>query len=103
MNQRPSRNCLQQLSKMREALAARNVTVIAIQASKVEHNALNEWMKENDIPFPVGITESDEKKTQAAWGVKALPWLIVTDREHIVRAEGFGLNELEDKIKAANQ
>lgn len=103
MTQRPSRNCLQQLSKMREALAAKDVIVIAIQASKIEQNALTEWTKENDIPYPVGRIESEENKIQAAWGVKALPWLILTDKEHVVTAEGFGINELEDKIKAVNQ
>jgi len=31
--------------------------------------------------------------------VKSLPWLILTDKEHIVIAEGFGLDELDEKIK----
>lgn len=30
-------------------------------------------------------------------GVKAVPWLILTDKSHIVRAEGFAVGEL-DKI-----
>jgi len=27
------------------------------------------------------------------------PWLILTDKEHIVRAEGFGLAEINEKIQ----
>ena len=29
---------------------------------------------------------------------RMLPWLILTDREHIVRAEGFALTELQKQI-----
>jgi hypothetical protein len=72
-----------------------------VQASKVDENALHEWVKANKIPFAVGMIQGDEEKTRFAWGVKSLPWLILTDRQHIVRAEGFALNELDDKIKKA--
>ncbi|MFH1235642.1 MAG: hypothetical protein V1685_01745 [Parcubacteria group bacterium] len=34
------------------------------------------------------------------WGVKSLPWLILTDTRHIVSSEGFGSGELDMKIKA---
>jgi hypothetical protein len=27
------------------------------------------------------------------------PWLILTDKEHIVQAEGFSISELENKYK----
>jgi len=30
--------------------------------------------------------------------VRLLPWLILTDKQHIVIAEGFGLDELDEKI-----
>ena len=29
------------------------------------------------------------------------PWLILTDKEHIVRAEGFGLTEPNEKFQPA--
>ena len=32
-------------------------------------------------------------------GDKSLPWLILTDAEHIVTAEGFMSNELDEKIE----
>ena len=70
----------------------------AIQASKIDENKLNDWMKENNIALPVGIIHGDEDKTRFIWGVKALPWLILTDKQHIVRAEGFGVNELDEEI-----
>ena len=74
-----------------------------MQASKIDEDALNEWVKKNDINFSVGMIEGDEEKTKFNWGVRALPWLILTDSEHVVRSNGFGLNELEEKIKACDE
>ena len=97
--QRPSRNYILQLNKRAQELKAKGIVVIAIQASKIEQAKLNEWIKENNIPFPAGMIEGDSEKTQLAWGVKSLPWLILTDKQHIVHAEGFNLNVLDEKIK----
>jgi len=33
------------------------------------------------------------------WGVKSLPWLILSNKQHIVQAEGFALSELDEKIQ----
>jgi peroxiredoxin len=99
MNQLPSRNCLLQLSKKTQELMAKDVVVVAIQASKVDMNKLNDWKQKNNIPFPVGMIQDDEEKTRFAWGVRSLPWLILTDHEHIIQAEGFGIDTLEKKLK----
>jgi len=96
MQQRPSRNCINQLAIQAEQLKQQGIIVVPVQASKIDGNALNEWVKENNIPFPVGMIESDEEKKRFTWGVKSLPWLILTDSEHIVQAEGFNNNELDE-------
>ncbi len=98
MEQRPSRYCIMQLAKQAEQLKQKGITVVAIQASKVDENTLNDWVKKYKIPFPVGIVQGDDEKTRFAWGVRSLPWLILTDRKHVVRAEGFGINDLNEKI-----
>jgi len=102
MEQRPSRNCIMRLAKQAEQLKQKGVTVVAVQASKVDENTLNDWVKKYKIPFPVGIVQGDDEKTRFAWGVRSLPWLILTDKEHVVRREGFGLEELAGKIKEIN-
>ena len=38
-----------------------------------------------------------------SWGAHALPWLILTDKKHIVQAEGFGISELDEKITTLNE
>ena len=99
MNQRPSRKCLLQLSTRAQELKAKDVVVVAIQAAKVGENTLSAWVTENNIAFPVGIIQGDEDKTRFAWGVQSLPWLILTDCDHVVTAEGFSLDELDERIK----
>lgn len=98
MLQRPSRNCLWQLSKRAPKLKAKDVVVVAVQASKVNEETLNEWMKKNNIQFPVGMVQGDEDKTRFIWGVRSLPWLILTNRQHVVSAEGFSINELNERM-----
>jgi len=96
--QRPSRNCILQLSKRAQELQNQDIAVIAVHASKIEQEKLNEWIKENNISLKIGMVEANEKQTLFNWGVKSLPWLILTDKQHIVRAEGFSLEELDEKI-----
>jgi hypothetical protein len=103
INQRPSRNCLLQLSKRAQELKAKDVVVVAVQASKVDDSALNEWVEKNNIPFPVGMIQDDEEKIRFTWGVRSLPWLILTDKKHIVTAEGFSLAELDEKLNNNSQ
>ncbi len=103
MNQRPSRNCIMRLAKQAEQLKQKGVTVVTIQASKIDGNALNEWIKNYNIPFPVGMVKGDVEKTKFAWGIRSLPWLILTNQQHIIRKEGFSLPELDEKINSITQ
>ena len=98
MEQRPSRYCLMQLAKQAEQLKQKGIIVVAVQASKIDENKLNDWVKKYKIPFPVGMVQGDEEKTRFTWGVRSLPCLILTDRKHVVRSGGFGINALNEKI-----
>ena len=99
MQQRPSRNCLQRLSEKANELYAGDVVIAAVQISIIDENTLAEWLKDNDMPFPVGMINGDQQQTRFAWGVESLPWLILTDTKHVVIAEGFAVGELEKKLK----
>ena len=100
LNQRPSRRCMEVLAQRVEELQHNRVTVIAIQAAKVDENALNEWAQEHGTPFVVGMLTGDSEKIRSEWAVPSLPWLILTDRQHLVRAEGFDANELAHAFAA---
>lgn len=98
MNQRPSRHCISQIAEKKDFLAEKNIVVACIQTADIEEESLEQWLKDNNIPFPVGRTIPELGKSGFDWGVKSLPWIILTDRMHIVTSEGFGPNEIEEKI-----
>jgi len=100
MLQRPSRNCLSQLSARQQELAGKNVAAVAVQASKIDQATLSKWCQAYKISFPVGIIPGDEDETRSAWEIQSLPWLILADTQHKVTAAGFRLSELNEKIKA---
>ena len=98
MNQRPSRSYMIQLVKQAELLKQKGISIAAVQAVNMDEDALDQWVMENDISFPVGMIQDHEECIRFDWAVQSLPWLIVTDRKHIVTAEGFGPDELDRKI-----
>ncbi|MEJ2647688.1 MAG: redoxin domain-containing protein, partial [Sedimentisphaerales bacterium] len=97
MEQRPSRNCVLELNKNAGKLKDKNIVFVIIHVANIEQRKLDEWLKENNIVLPTGKVETDEVKTLFNWGVKALPWLILTDQEHVVLDEGFAVSELGEK------
>ena len=103
MNQRPSRNCIMRLSKKLQELKERDVVVLTVHASKIERDKLDSWIKDSEIDLAVGFITDQEKKVRFNWGVRSLPWLILTDKQHIVIAEDFSVTELDNKIPSARE
>ncbi|HWH71960.1 MAG TPA: hypothetical protein VNT26_21535, partial [Candidatus Sulfotelmatobacter sp.] len=102
LEQRPSRRLVRLLAEQQEALRQKGLTVLALQAAVATPDAFKEWQGANSLPFPVGRVAEKTATTKWATGVESLPWLILTDGQRKVVAEGFGLDELEAKIKAGN-
>jgi hypothetical protein len=98
IQQRPSRHCMTQLAKQAARLKEKGIAILAVQASKVEQTALDEWAKNQGITFPVAAIVANEKKTRFKWGVKSLPWLILADERRVVVAEGFGVGDIDNKL-----
>jgi len=103
MEQRSSRHCIRELVRRANELRKDDITIFAIHASKIDGNKLNEWIKKNGVPFTIGKIQNEVAEIRFTWGVKSLPWLILTDNRHLVIDAGFGLTELDDKVEAANQ
>lgn len=101
VNQRPSRYLVRELARRTGEVRGENVAVVCVQACNVDQKTLQEWLREHHIAFPVGIIEADAEVTISTWGVKSLPWLILTDRRHHIVVTGFGLSELDQKIGEA--
>jgi hypothetical protein len=98
MNQRPSRNSIVELARKAKALEKRGIVIMAVHTSAVNEKELNKWVKTNNVPFTVGTVVGDEQKFRFTWGIKSLPWLILTDTQHVVRTEGMDLSELDGEL-----
>ncbi|MGD0743862.1 MAG: carboxypeptidase regulatory-like domain-containing protein [Verrucomicrobiota bacterium] len=97
--QRPSRHVVSQLEQQAAALRQQNVSVLGVQAAVTGDEIFNEWKSASLVSFPIGrVTEKSEKSKWAS-AVPALPWLILTDANHRVIAEGFALDDLDAQVK----
>ncbi|MHC4739079.1 MAG: TlpA family protein disulfide reductase [Planctomycetota bacterium] len=104
MYERASQKLVQRLGKRVNLLGENGVQVILAHVKGSDPpEYVNSWLKEHEINFPSGLLKGDDNiyRIRRAWGAKLLPWLILADEGHIVTAEGFGLDELEKKIKEA--
>jgi hypothetical protein len=99
-----SKDCIQELREKADELLEQGVFVVLLDAQRSEgaSKRLDSWVKEQSVPFPVERIGSEPKRVlqvRRAWDVKKLPWLVLTDPNHVVVAEGFGLEELNGKLK----
>jgi hypothetical protein len=95
---RGSRHAVTTLAARAAELEEGGVAALAVDVSGTAPEGLNNWAVSASIPFRVvGIGENAETR-RLEWGVKGLPWLILADKEHVVRAEGFALDELGEKL-----
>ncbi|MBN1973930.1 MAG: hypothetical protein JW787_09855 [Sedimentisphaerales bacterium] len=107
MEQRPSRNCITQLSQKADKLKEKNICVIAAHVPGIEQAALEKWIKENNIPFQTGILKNkplseiinESKRKPYTWETESLPGLILTDSKHAITNMDLSLTELDKIIK----
>jgi protocatechuate 3,4-dioxygenase beta subunit len=100
IEQRPSRRFVKQLADQWDALRQQGVTVLGAQAAVTTAEAFKDWKDTNPVPFPVGRLLEKAPNTKWASDVESLPWLILTDGERRVTAEGLALDEIEAKLKS---
>ena len=91
------------LNERQESLAERGMAVVLVEACAATRAKLKSWAEENKIAFPVGsFRERDVKPLRQNWVIQRLPWLVLTDKEHVVIAEGLGLYELDDRMRQSS-
>jgi len=98
MEQRPSRHFVSQLLAQLPVLREKGVVLLGIQAAPIYEDTLTIWQQKYAQDFTVKMVGEDPSKTRFRWGVKGLPWLILTDKEHVVQAESFNVGELSEKL-----
>ncbi|MEW6745686.1 MAG: carboxypeptidase regulatory-like domain-containing protein [Planctomycetota bacterium] len=98
MNQRPSRHFVKSLAKAAEELARHDMILLTVDVSGNGAEAVHEWARTAKVPFPIACLGENSRDTLLAWGVAALPWIIVADRSQVVQAEGVMLDELQEVL-----
>jgi hypothetical protein len=99
--QRPSRRTLRLLGEQAARVKEKGVIVVAVHMGQMADEDFKTWKQQAALPFPIVSMKGDAEKARAIWGAGALPWLILTDKAHLVTAEGFTLEELDARIKDA--
>jgi 5-hydroxyisourate hydrolase-like protein (transthyretin family) len=97
--QRPSRHVIGQLNDQAAALKEKTVCVIGVQAAVITDEIFNAWKDAKPVSILVGRVLEKSAKTKWATSTSALPWLVLTDANHKVVAEGFSLDELDAQIQ----
>jgi hypothetical protein len=75
------------------------VDLVCIEATGLKAEALAHWKQKQRIARPMGTTEPEPVKVRQQWAVRSIPWLILTDTDGIVTAEGFDLDQLSAKLR----
>jgi hypothetical protein len=96
ISQQSSKQLLQELKEQSESFEFKGVGVVLVGKSA----DVSPWAKKNGLDFTVGYIDSRLDDWIQRWGVQKLPWLVLA-KGRIVTAEGFILQELDEKIKEA--
>ncbi len=109
---RPSQIAINSLKRGQLDFRRSNVEVVCIQVVPVDEQDLIAWKKENKISFPVyllpGQSEWDGKNNplvskpapsimntlRREWGVRSIPWTILTDENQKVLATGLNVSSI---------
>lgn len=100
---RPSRHLIRQVAGQHEALRQKGVIVLGVQARVIDSRSFQEWIGSNTLPFPVARVAEESEQTAWVTGVASLPWLVLTDAQRRIAAEGFALEEIDAKLKSAEK
>lgn len=95
----PAQDCLKRLVAMAPNLRRDGVDLLCIEATAMKADRLTRWKREQRITLPMGTTEPEPVKIRQEWAVRSIPWLILTDSDGIVTAEGFDLDQLSAKLR----
>ena len=101
MRQPASQRCVLALRERARSLSDNGVIPALLQCSTGSIDRVNAWMQKNEIEFPTGRMQERLEQVLRAWRVEELPWLVLTDTDHVVIAEGFALAELNEQLNAA--
>ncbi|MHC4715297.1 MAG: TlpA disulfide reductase family protein, partial [Planctomycetota bacterium] len=99
MDSRPSRRAVEELTARYRELRGCGVTVLPVHAGGTDASSARAWLAAKRFPPLWAFIRGDRDETLARWGAESLPWLVLVDKEHIVRAAGFGISDLDQTMR----
>jgi hypothetical protein len=118
---RPSQIAIDLLKRRRLDLSRSNVEVICIQVAPVDEADFAAWKKENRMWFPMYIlpgrpgwdgknnpliskgTSKITNTLRREWGVRSLPWTILTDENQNILATGLNIPRILSMVYQEQQ
>lgn len=106
---RASQIAIRQLQRFSRQLRYQNVAVVCIQVAPVDEDELRQWKERNEISFPIdvlpghGVQARNPLLQQSSgvlstlrqpWGVRSLPWVILTDEHQQIVATGVNIGRV---------
>jgi protocatechuate 3,4-dioxygenase beta subunit len=98
VQQRPCRHVLRQLAERAQELTKNNIALVAAQVAPCAAGELDRLAAQYGPDIRFGKVTDNAEDTQRAWGIQSLPWLVLADRDHIIRAEGFAPAALQQEV-----
>ena len=107
VTQYASQSAVKYLNKIRYDLEQRNIATVCVQVTPIDEEEFNAWKKDNKIRLPIAslpgdiwwkgrkelvdLNRPDDRLGILAekWGVRSLPWMILTDENQTIMATGF--------------
>jgi len=101
MEQRPSRRCVRSLQEQKQIWEDKNTVVLVVNAGTKRDKEAESWVKKNAPSLTAGTIEGDPHDTLLAWGARGLPWLVLTDKDHVITRAGFNLSAVKQTQQEA--
>jgi hypothetical protein len=99
-NQRFSRTTLAGLVELAAELKQKDVMIMGVQMADAEGEETTQWLEDQRAVVQIALAKGNTQGIEYAWGVQLLPWLILADRDRLVRAEGFAIDDLNSVVEA---
>ncbi len=106
---RASQIAISQLQRFSRELRRQNVAIVCIQVAPADEDELRQWKKQNKIPFPIDVLPGHGGQARIPllqqssgimstlrqqWGVRSLPWTILTDEHQQIVATGVNIGRV---------
>ena len=80
------------------SIEEKGVIAAVLHCSKTDPGIADTWGRAEKIRLPIGKIQDVAPEVLRAWRIETLPHLILTNTDHVITAEGFGVGQLNEKI-----